>query len=326
MKKFLAIVLAAMMLLSLAACGSKTETKEVAYPTRNISIVCPFAAGGPMDVSARFCARYLEKELGVTITVDNITGGANWTGWGQVAENSDGYTLGFVNFPQQFNYLLPNVDVPYSYKNFNYISNVVHDPNVIVLSAKYHPEIKTFDDFIAAGKASDNLVISTGGTQGSDDDILVEKINATFGTKFVSGRNPNSTEAYTAMLSGSVFAAAANTSEVYYRYKNTDPDTAITVLGVFDAQRSDLIPDIATIKELTGKEVLGSSDRGLVASAKVDQAIVDKLLAAMKKIGEDPNFKKEAAEQGMEGKTVLGADYTKMAQDVEATMKLYYGL
>lgn len=325
MKKFLAIVLAAMMLLSLAACGSKTETKEVAYPTQNISIICPFAAGGPMDVSARFCARYLEKYLGVTVTVDNITGGANWTGWGQAAMNQDGYTLAFVNFPQQFNYLLPNVSVPFTYKNFNYISNVVHDPNVIVVSQKHHPEIKTLDDLIAAGK-KEELVLGIGGTQGSDDDILRAKVNATFGTKFVSGENGNSTTAYTAMLSGTVFADVANVSEVFAKYKDTDPDTAITVLAVFDEQRSDLLPDIATAKELTGKDIFGSSDRGLVASSLVDQAIVDKLIETMGKIGSDPDFKKEALEQGMEGKAVLGADYTKMAEEVEQSMKQYYGL
>ncbi len=58
MKKLVALLLAALMVFSLAACGSKDDGK---WPKGDISIVVPFKAGGAMDLSARLTAQYLKK-------------------------------------------------------------------------------------------------------------------------------------------------------------------------------------------------------------------------------------------------------------------------
>ena len=97
MKKFAAIALVLIMALGLVACGSKKE-----WPSGDITIICPFAAGGAMDTSARLVAEFLGPKLGVNVTVSNVEGGGNWTGYGQVIDAAgDGYTLGFSNYPGQ---------------------------------------------------------------------------------------------------------------------------------------------------------------------------------------------------------------------------------
>ena len=107
MKKLVAILLSLAMVLSLAACGSKTPASteapkpgestaapQAAWPKGNIDIIVPFKAGGAMDLSARLTADYLKKYLNVEVTVQNVEGGANWVGYNQIlAAKGDGYTL-----------------------------------------------------------------------------------------------------------------------------------------------------------------------------------------------------------------------------------------
>ena len=97
MKKLVAILLSLAMVLSLAACGSKTPASteapkpgestaapQAAWPKGNIDIIVPFKAGGAMDLSARLTADYLKKYLNVEVTVQNVEGGANWVGYNQI--------------------------------------------------------------------------------------------------------------------------------------------------------------------------------------------------------------------------------------------------
>jgi tripartite-type tricarboxylate transporter receptor subunit TctC len=65
------------------------------YPTRPITMIVPFSAGGPTDVLARIMAERMGKALGQTVVVENTTGAAGSIGVGKVARAApDGYTLG----------------------------------------------------------------------------------------------------------------------------------------------------------------------------------------------------------------------------------------
>jgi tripartite-type tricarboxylate transporter receptor subunit TctC len=79
---------------TLAAAGWPSWSHAANYPTRTISIVVPFAAGGATDVLARVVAESVGKSLGQTIIVENVTGAAGSIGVARVARaNGDGYTL-----------------------------------------------------------------------------------------------------------------------------------------------------------------------------------------------------------------------------------------
>jgi tripartite-type tricarboxylate transporter receptor subunit TctC len=79
---------------TLAAAGWPGLSRAADYPTRPITIVAPFAAGGATDVLARVLADSMSKSLGQTIIVENVTGAAGSIGVSRVARaNGDGYTL-----------------------------------------------------------------------------------------------------------------------------------------------------------------------------------------------------------------------------------------
>ena len=89
MKKRTALVLALLSCFALTGCGGGGQkssggaapaAKKVNYPTKNITMICPWGAGGGTDSILRALCKSAEKDLGKTITVSNITGGGGATG------------------------------------------------------------------------------------------------------------------------------------------------------------------------------------------------------------------------------------------------------
>ena len=122
-KKFFALLLAALMVLSLAACGGNdggsndganqdtppasdggSETKEPEStgwtPSEPVNMIVAYKAGSGTDNTARVLSAYADKFLGQTVVIDNQEGGSGSIGWTALAQaKPDGYTLGFVNLP-----------------------------------------------------------------------------------------------------------------------------------------------------------------------------------------------------------------------------------
>src|SRR4051794_28695979 len=74
--------------------GSAPGSAQV-YPSRQITLVVPFAAGGPSDVVARILVDRLRASLGQAVVIENVTGGGGGIGMGRVARSTpDGYTIG----------------------------------------------------------------------------------------------------------------------------------------------------------------------------------------------------------------------------------------
>ena len=333
MKKLAAIILSLAMVLSLAACGGDTPASSGAsgaadWPKGNIEIIVPFKAGGAMDLSARLTATYLKKYLGVEVSVNNVEGGANWVGYHQIlSAKGDGYTLGFANYPGQVGgYLDPskkdNVK-GVTYRDFTNIANIVHDPGIIVV--KEDSPYKTLNDLLDAAKAGTKLTISTGGAKGSDDDTLVRLINRAMGIDtLIPGGNENDAEAKNLLLNGEVDAQACNVSNYFKTYESTGQTDSIRVLAVFDKDKQELMPNAPIIDELGIEELKGlysSSDRGLVATGKLDAAVLAKIVEALKKTEADPDFQKDAKEQGMGIHMLFGDDFTMFIDGVETSFK-----
>ena len=332
-KRIFAMALSLCMLL-LASCNSGTgggggagsggsasgSTGALDWPKDNINLIVPFAAGGGMDLTGRLIAQYLEQELGVTVTVNNVEGGNSWTGWTQVIQAAgDGYTLGMANYPQNIGgYLNPSSGIPYTYQDFSYIANIVSDPNILVVSAN-HSDFTTAQEFFEYAK--DNpVVLGTGGGAGCDDDVTIAQINSALGLSIESGRNASTSESKTAMLGGHIDGVIANVSEYYSNIGSTGDD-AIRILCVFSEERNEFIPDVPTFEECGYPQVLGGSDRGLVGPADLDPAIIDYLIEVIQKIDTSEEFHNTAVEQGMTINFMYGDDFEAFVASVEETMK-----
>lgn len=124
----------------------------VAFPDRPITVVVPFAPGGPTDIIARILSLSLSQSLGQQVVVDNRGGAAGNIGMGQVARATpDGHTLLLASTAIAVNPALFK-NLPYDpIKDFAPISELVNAPNVLVV----HPEsgINSIADLIARAKA-----------------------------------------------------------------------------------------------------------------------------------------------------------------------------
>ena len=337
MKKLVAILLSLAMVLSLAACGSKTPASteapkpgestaapQAAWPKGNIDIIVPFKAGGAMDLSARLTADYLKKYLNVEVTVQNVEGGANWVGYNQIlAAKGDGYTLGFANYPGQIGgYLDPSKKNTVSYRDFTNIADIVHDPGIIVV--REDSPYKTLQDLLDAAKGGKKLTISTGGGPGSDDDVLIRQINSRLKIDtLIPGGNENDGEARNALFNKEADAQACNVSNYFKTYESTGQTDSIRVLAIFDANKQVLMPNAPLIDDLNIAELKGlysSSDRGLVACKALDPAVLQIIVNALKQAQADPDFQKDAAEKGMGINMLFGDDFNKFIDGVESTL------
>ena len=356
MKKLLAVILSLAMVLSLAACGGEpaktteapkqstaapaqstaapaqstaapetTAAPRADWPKGPIEIIVPFAAGGAMDLSARLTGKYLEKYLGVTVTINNMTGGANWVGYQAIEDaDGDGYTLGFANYPGQVGgYLDPSKARKETFRDFTNIANIVHDPGIIVV--REDSPYQTLQELLDAAKSGTVLNVATGGGNGSDDDTLVRLINRAMGNENLNSlKNENDANAKQALFGGEADLQACNVSNYCKTYMNKGQTDSVRVLAIFDANKQDLMSDIPTIDELNIPELKGlysSSDRGLIATKKLDPAVLAIIVDALKKTETDPEFIADASSQGMAIHMLFGDDFNAFIEGVEQTIK-----
>ena len=92
MKKILALSICAVLAAGLFVSCNKKDSKKAAFPTKGITVICPWGAGGGTDAVLRALCTTAEKYLGQTITVENKTGGAGAIGHAAIKDaKPDGY-------------------------------------------------------------------------------------------------------------------------------------------------------------------------------------------------------------------------------------------
>lgn len=179
MKRVLSIALALVMSLSLMACGgtsssgssaassapassassasSESAQKTVDFPTRDISMIVPFGAGGATDLICRTLASEMEKELGVSIAVTNMPGSASAVGTEYVYEaDHDGYTI--LGYPTDITSIKVMGQSDLTYEDWNALVIGCAVPTSIVV--KPDSPYQSLEELVAAMK-KDQLTIAT---------------------------------------------------------------------------------------------------------------------------------------------------------------------
>jgi len=148
-KRNAAVALAAA-LAALAAAGARAED----WPTRPITLVVPFAAGGGVDVSARIQAQGMSERLGQPIVVDNMGGAAGMTGAEHVAKSDpDGYTMLIGNSgTQAFSQALRKAPLYNSLTDFTPVGLATESPRILI--ARKDMPVANLQEFIAYVKAN----------------------------------------------------------------------------------------------------------------------------------------------------------------------------
>lgn len=298
MKKILGTVLSLAMLLTLAACGQTQTVKEpqdqntgevqeqqpLEWPKETIRIIVPYSAGGTGDLMARTQAEYLSKMLGVSVVVDNKTGGSGAVAVADLLSNApDGYTIMESAIgPVVLTPLMSKVD--YTTDDLRPISSITEAPMVLVVNAEN--DIDSVDDLLAKASEDPGAMTYATPAAGSIQNITMESIFNDMGKNGLMTHVPydGGSQAVVGLVGKQIDACLVVWSDV----KANVESGYIKVLAQCGAERRDYLADIPTLQEC-GIDVVSTMWSGYVCSADVPDEIVQTLNDAFKASVEDPD-------------------------------------
>lgn len=247
------------------------------WPTRPVTVVLPYQAGGPTDVVARLVAQKMTEFLGQTVLVENVPGANTSIGATRVARSpADGYTLLIASLTTLS--LNPSLYKKASYKadDFTPISLMVKTPMTMTVAPTLPAQ--NLQEFVAYAKMRQGQVFNgMNPGRGNTNELLGELLNAAAGIKVVSVPYKGLGAALTAVMSGEIHIVfdAVNTTIGALR------GGKVRVLAITSEERSPILPDVPTFKELGYPSMTAYFWYGLVAPNGTPRAIIDRLNAAM---------------------------------------------
>jgi tripartite-type tricarboxylate transporter receptor subunit TctC len=254
------------------------------YPTRPITLVVPFAAGGSTDLVARLLGQKLNEVLGVNVVIENRAGAGGSTGAAAVARaEPDGYTLLFGTISTHtLNPLMSKRQSFDPVKDFEPIALIGSIPNVLVVNPAV--PAKTVGELIAAAKAEPAKYSYASSGVATPLHLSGEMFNRMAGTAMVHVPYRGAGPAMNDLVAGQVpvmFDNLPSSAEFIKAGK-------IRALAVTTKERVKQMPDIPTMEEQGLKGYETYSWQAVFAPAKTPRPIVDKLNAAILTALKDP--------------------------------------
>ena len=276
-------------LAAMASAGAWAQAPAAKFPTKPVTLVVPYSAGGGTDIVGRLMAQRLSDLWGQSVVVDNRPG-AN----GVICSNfvarapADGHTLLLVVGSHAVNPVLMK-SLPYDTdKAFTPITNIANSPSVLVVQA--NGPYKTLRDVIeAARKEPLGVGYSEGQTRLTGEMIRqAGKLQST-GVPYKGGA-PIMVDIIGGHLPMGVTSVLTALPHVR--------SGALRVVGVADTQRMALFPDAMTFKEAGLDGVESLSWYGLFGPAGLPAPIVAQINQDLKKVAADPAVLKQMEDQG----------------------------
>jgi tripartite-type tricarboxylate transporter receptor subunit TctC len=281
-----------------AALSTQAFSQHTDFPTKPVSLVVPFAAGGGLDVTARIIADRLKEELGQPVLIVNRPGAGSAVGARLVAAApADGYTL-FITSGSAYGYLhllVSNFDLKLD--DFVPVAAVASNPSVIVASTKLG--VKSLGELAehAHTKPNDISFCSTGagGLNHLQLEMFKRAVKAKTGKDFSVTHVPYNglAPALTGVRDGSVQACTLPYTALVKNLNGKD----LRVLAVQSGTRLPWLPDVPTTGQQGYPELDGNDAFiNITAPKGTPAAVIAKLEAAVQKTMQDPAVRKKLDE------------------------------
>jgi tripartite-type tricarboxylate transporter receptor subunit TctC len=263
------------------------------YPTRTITLVVPFAPGGPADLLARLIGQKLSEDLGQQVVVDNRPGANTIIGAQAVARaKPDGYTLLMaIDGTLVMNPFLYSKLAYDPFKDFEPISQVAFIPSV--LEANKDVPVNSVKDVIEQEKAKPGKFLV--GVSTPTSQVIVGLFNMLAGIKLTIVPYKGGTTLITGLLAGDIPIGfeSANVALPQWRAGK------IKILGTTYARRLALAPEIPLIAETLPGFDLGIW-QSIVAPAGTPRQIIVRLHGALSKVMNNPEVRERLLTAGIE--------------------------
>jgi tripartite-type tricarboxylate transporter receptor subunit TctC len=267
-----------------------------AFPTKPVTIIVPFAAGGTTDILARVIGEALKKELGQPVVIDNRAGaGGNIGGALAAKATADGHTLFMGTVGTHAINASLYKKMPFDHvKDFAPLTRVAMVPNLLVANpARPYNNVK---ELIAYAKANPGKVSFGSSGNGSSIHLSGELFNSMAKVDMIHVPYKGSAPAVTDLVGGQIDIMFDNMPSAIQHVRSG----RLKALAVTTAKRSPELPNVPTIAEAGVPGYEATSWFGMFAPANTPAPVVAKLNAALVKVLSDAEVKKKLAEQGAE--------------------------
>jgi tripartite-type tricarboxylate transporter receptor subunit TctC len=269
-----------------ALIGLPVVAQDAKYPSKTITLVVPFPAGGSVDIAGRAIGERLSKVLGQTVIIDNKGGAGGAIGSTFVAKaKPDGYTLVVTSQSSHVANPAFTPNLPYdAVKDFAPITLIERLPNVLLINAAL--PVNNMAEFVAYVKANPGKLNYASSGNGSMLQLNMELLKSQYGLFMTHIPYRVAGTTLTDLMSGQVHAMFTNIQASNVGFVKQGK---LRALAVASPTRSALLPEVPTFGELKQVELNMTSWTGLAAPAGTPEPIIQQLYAAMRTVLEDPS-------------------------------------
>ncbi|MCA0997342.1 Bug family tripartite tricarboxylate transporter substrate binding protein [Alloyangia pacifica] len=277
MKKTLATLLVSV----LAMTGPVAAQSAEEFPSKPMTYIIPFNAGGESDISARFQQAEWEKVTGQKVVIQYQPGAGGAQAWSQLnALPGDGYTIMGINLPHTILQPLAG-SVGYATEDLVPVHYFHYTPNAIFV--KKDSEFEDLAQLIDYAKENPGMVTFAGSGSNSANNIAAVQLNELAGvtTTYVpfSGTGPS----ITAILGGQT------TAGFNYATSGVNQGDEMRMLAVAADERMPAFPDVPTFKEL-GYDIVGGAYRGVAVPNSTPEDLRQRISDIVSEINAQPEF------------------------------------
>jgi tripartite-type tricarboxylate transporter receptor subunit TctC len=283
------------LLATLALAAAAAASFAQGYPTRPVTLVVPFAAGGPTDVVARALGQAMSKTLGQTVLIENKLGAGGTLAAAHVAKSApDGYTLlihhnGMSTAPALYRKLPFN-----PLTDFEYVTQVVDVP-MTLLGRKDLPP-KDLPELIGYLKANAAKVNLAHAGLGAVSHLCGMMFRQSIGVELQTVPYQGTAPAMNALLGGQVDLLCDQTTQTTQHIKAG----SVKLYGVTTRERIKALPDAPTLHEQGLRNFEVVVWHGVYAPKGTPREAIDKVNAAVRAALKDPTVMQRMSELGAE--------------------------
>jgi tripartite-type tricarboxylate transporter receptor subunit TctC len=296
---------------ALLACAAQAQ--PAAFPSRPVTVIVPFSAGGTADVLARVLAEKVGAELGQPVVVDNKSGGDGIIGAQAAARaRPDGYTLLQVSTAHV---ILPSLrqDIPYDWRrDFVPVFGASGVPQAVVVSGKSN--IRSLADLATAARTAPAGINYASVGTGSIIQLTAARLVQALKLKATHVPYRGLSNAVQAVLGEQVQFTVVNMPDVIEQVKAG----TLRLLAVTSEQRLPYLPNVPTLAEQGFADATVASWSAYVAPASTPPEIVERLHLAYAKAAADPAVRERLGKLGLAFNMMSGPQLGKFMADEAA--------
>ena len=305
-----------------AAAGFAAAQTPQSWPSRPLRLVAPYAAGGPIDISARLLAAKLQESLGQPVVVENRPGAGGNIGVDLIAKGpADGTSLVMSAIATLA--INPSLypGLPYDpLKDLRHVTLLVQVPNVLVVSNEL--PARNVKDLVALAKSRPGKLDFGSGSSGSTGHLAGEMFKMMTGTYLVHIPYKGSAPALADLMAGRIHLMFDNLASALPSIRSEK----VRALAVTTLKRSSFLPELPTLDE-SAQSIAGlrgfdmTTWWGVSVAAKTPDAVVQRLSAEILKAMDAPDFKERLHNMGSDAPAIRTPD--QFTAFVAAELKTY---